>query len=127
MPPIGGALYFLRPGTLKLPLFEGLPVVGGARRTVLDVALYATNAAILVWGLTAPAVGPEHLWPLVVTLPLMGITDRTLFLVHRSEHYLSLVICLLFAEHWIAGSKFVWMAECGGGRRRRSSTTTSPP
>src|SRR6476619_480583 len=37
LPPIGGALYFLRPGTTKLPVFEGAAIVGGSRRTWLDV------------------------------------------------------------------------------------------
>ncbi len=36
--PMGGFLYFLRPGTTKLPLFPGSPVFGGIRRTGLDVA-----------------------------------------------------------------------------------------
>src|SRR5207253_9067071 len=47
VPPVGGALYFLRPGTTKLPVFEGLPIIGGYRRTWLDVALYAANAALV--------------------------------------------------------------------------------
>src|SRR5690606_7939783 len=42
-PPFGGMLHFLRPGTTKLPLFPGLPVLGGIRRTGLDVALYAAT------------------------------------------------------------------------------------
>ena len=33
VPPVGGFLYFLRPGTTKLPLFPALPVLGGTRRT----------------------------------------------------------------------------------------------
>ena len=32
-PPIGGFLHFLRPGTTKLPLFQGMPLFGGIRRT----------------------------------------------------------------------------------------------
>src|SRR5688572_22275627 len=27
-PPIGGFLHFLRPGTTKLPVFQGIPVIG---------------------------------------------------------------------------------------------------
>ena len=34
-PPLGGFLHFLRPGTTKLPLFPGLPVFGGIRRSWL--------------------------------------------------------------------------------------------
>ena len=32
-PPVGGALYFLRPGTTKRPLFVNLPILGGHQRT----------------------------------------------------------------------------------------------
>jgi len=32
-PPIGGFLYFLRPGTTKLPLFPRAPILGGTTRT----------------------------------------------------------------------------------------------
>lgn len=110
VPPVGGALYFLRPGTTKLPLLRALPLLGGHRRTVVDVALYAATISVLAWALWSPQLQPRHLWPLLVLLPTMGLLDKTLFLVFRSEHYLSVVICLLFASDWIAGSKIVWMA-----------------
>ncbi len=48
LPPIGGFLYFLRPGTTKLPLFPGVPLIGGDRRTVVDVLLYAALLVALV-------------------------------------------------------------------------------
>ena len=42
MPPIGGILYWLRPGTIRLPPFpERVPLTRGSTRTLLDVALYA--------------------------------------------------------------------------------------
>lgn len=109
VPPIGGALYFLLPGTTKLPLIPGLPLVGGHRRTVLDVVLYGATLGVLGWALTSAAVTSEHLVPLVVLVPAMALGDKTLFLVFRSEHYWSVAIVLLFAD-WIAGAKVVWMA-----------------
>ena len=33
-PPVGGFLYFLRPGTTKLPLFEAIPILGGRAQTL---------------------------------------------------------------------------------------------
>src|SRR5689334_6805544 len=54
-PPLGGFLYFLRPGTTKLPLAPRLPLLGGTRRTWLDAALYLVLVAALVRALTAPA------------------------------------------------------------------------
>ncbi|MSZ77776.1 MAG: DUF3556 domain-containing protein, partial [Actinobacteria bacterium] len=41
-PPIGAILYWLRPGTIRLPPWpEVVPLTRGDRRTGLDVALYA--------------------------------------------------------------------------------------
>ena len=110
LPPLGGLLYFLRPGTTKLPLIEGVPLLGGPRRTVVDVALYAATVGVLGHALQSNIVSDQHLLGLLVLVPLMGLLDKTLFLVFRSEHYLSLVVCLLAGADWIAGSKLVWMA-----------------
>ena len=109
-PPIGGALYFLRPGTTKRPLFEGVPIIGGHRRTWLDVALYAANAGALLRALVAPQLGPSELMPIVVLLPLCAVVDRTLFLVARGEHYYTMILCFAFAGNWIAGAKAVQLA-----------------
>src|SRR5689334_17159334 len=78
MPPVGGALYFLRPGTTKLPLFPGAPLIGRDTRSLLDVGLYFLLLAALVRGLIAPALGPAELLPLVVLLPVLGVLDKTL-------------------------------------------------
>ncbi len=110
LPPIGGFLYFLRPGTTKRSLFPALPVLGGHRRSWLDVALYAALQVSLVRALIAPTLEPAMLWPLVVLLPLLGVMDQTIFLAARAEHYLTTVLCFLFAGNWIAGAKAVQLA-----------------
>jgi hypothetical protein len=110
LPPMGASLYFLRPGTTKLPLFLGAPVIGDDTRSWLDVGVYATGLFVLTAALVSPAVTPWHLVPLLFLVPAMGVLDKTLFLVHRSEHYLSVVVCLLFSQWWIEGAKWVWMA-----------------
>jgi hypothetical protein len=109
-PPVGGVLYFCRPGTIKAPFFPGLPVLGGDRRTVLDVALYVAHYAFLGRALIAPVIGPWHLVPTLVLLPLLGIADKTLFLSARAEHYGAAMVCFLFAGDWIAGVKVLWVA-----------------
>jgi len=112
-PPIGGFLHFLRPGTTKLPLFRGIPVVGGIRRTWLDVALYAVNLLLLLRALVAPEITPELLWPSCILIPLLGITDKTLFLAARAEHYWVALVCLAVASQqalWIPACKAIW---CG--------------
>src|SRR5262245_40560656 len=77
-PPLGGFLHFLRPGTTKLSLVPGLPLLGGIRRSWLDVALYAANQLLLLRALVAPELTPALLWPSVVLIPLMGLGDKTL-------------------------------------------------
>jgi len=109
-PPLGGALHFLRPGTTKRPLFEGLPILGGHRRTWLDVALYLACVIALVGALVSPALGPAQLVPIVVLVPILGVADKTLFLALRAEHYLTTALCFLFAGNWIAGAKAVQLA-----------------
>jgi hypothetical protein len=112
-PPIGGFLHFLRPGTTKLPLFPGLPVLGGTRRTRLDAALYAANQLFLLRALLAPEVGPQLLLPSFALIPLLGVTDKTLFLAARAEHYYVVLVCLTVASGnalWISACKVVWGA-----------------
>ena len=62
-PMTGGFRYFLRPGTTKLPLFPGVPIIGNPLRNWLDVALYSANQLLLVRALVAPEVTPELLMP----------------------------------------------------------------
>lgn len=110
-PPIGGAPYFLRPGTIKAPLFPNVPLVGGHIRTRLDVLLYVALLGVLMWGLVSPAVDPyRHVLPAVLLILAFGVLDTTVFLATRAEHYLTAAVCLLFVEDWIAGTKWVWAA-----------------
>lgn len=107
-PPVAAFLHFLRPGTTKMPLFPGIAVFGEMRRGWLDVLLYAAHCAFLVRALVAPTLMLEHLLPTVILLPLLGLTDKTIFLAARAEHYFSALVCFLFADDWMAGSKVVW-------------------
>jgi hypothetical protein len=110
-PPLGGFLHFLRPGTTKLPLFPGLPLVGGIRRTWLDVALYAANQLFLLRALLAPEVTPALMLPSAILIPLMGVSDKTLFLAARAEHYWVALVCLVVAHAnalWLSACKVVW-------------------
>lgn len=109
-PPIGGILYFARPGTLKLPLFKKLPLLGGEQRSWLDVLLYLAHLGFLLRALLAPEVTPALLWPTVVLLPLLGLMDRTIFLAARAEHYYIAMLCFLFPSEALAANKWVWWA-----------------
>lgn len=109
-PPLGGFLYFLRPGTTKLALFPGLPVIGGVRRTWLDVVVYLALVLSLVRALVAAEIDLALLLPIVVLVGVVGILDRTLFLVLRSEHYWTTTVCFAAGGNWIAGAKAVQLA-----------------
>ncbi len=109
-PPFGGPLYFCRPGTIKAPLIPGFPLLGGSRRTVLDVLLYTAHMGFLFRALLAPELSIDLLLPTLILLPLLGVADKTLFLASRAEHYYTALVCFMFAGDWIAGSKLVWVA-----------------
>lgn len=111
MPPMGGILYFLRPGTTKMPFFPGVPLIGTIKRTVLDVAIYVLYLISLFRILVAPALTIDLLLPTLILLPLAGILDKTIYLISRAEHYFAALVCFAFLNSgtdWIAGSKLVW-------------------
>jgi Transmembrane protein of unknown function (DUF3556) len=95
-PWFGGFRHFLRPGTTKLPPFPKLPLLGGNTRSWLDVAIYAANQLFLLHALIAPELTFELLLPNVILIPLMGFTDKTLFLAARAEHYYVALTCIAF-------------------------------
>ncbi|MGB5192470.1 MAG: DUF3556 domain-containing protein [Polyangiales bacterium] len=108
-PPFGGALYFCRPGTTKVPFFPGLPILGGYTRTVLDVALYVAHMGFLFRALVAPELTVDLIAPTIVLLPLLGITDKAIFLASRAEHYYTALVCFMFVGDWLPASKWVWV------------------
>jgi hypothetical protein len=110
LPPVGGFLYFARPGTTKLPVRGGLSLLGGTRRSLLDVALYLVLIGALLWALSAPHIDAQLLWLIAAVLPLAALRDRTLFLAFRGEHYWTTLMCFVLAHDWIAGAKCVQLA-----------------
>lgn len=109
-PPFTAFLYHLRPGTTKLPLFPGVPLIGGTRRTILDSALYAAFVGSLFYALVQPEILSIHLIPIVVLLPLCALGDRMIFLSARGEHHFAMIVVFLFAGNWIAASKWIQLA-----------------
>ncbi|HLK40394.1 MAG TPA: DUF3556 domain-containing protein [Polyangiaceae bacterium] len=110
LPPIGGALYFLWPGTTKLPLVPGLPLLGGRQRGPVDVALYLSVVGFAVHALASPEPSFTDFVGLAALVPLLGIADKTVFLAARAEHYWVTIVCFAFAGNWIAGAKAVELA-----------------
>lgn len=109
-PPLGGALYFARPGTTKRALWPRLPVLGGVRRSWLDVALYLGVVGALVVALSSAAPPRELLVAIVIGVAVLGVADRTTFLAFRSEHYWVTLVVLVAARDPIAGAQAVQLA-----------------
>jgi hypothetical protein len=106
-PMIGGVLYWLRPGTTRLPPWpEKVPGTGGTTRTWFDVALYAGLIAAAVFLLvsdgvdagigTAGRLDPVAVGVLLGVLALLGLRDKVPFLAARAEIYGNLMIVFLF-------------------------------
>ena len=124
LPPFGGILYALRRGTLKLPLFPNAPLIGGQKRGILDVSLYGGLLIALVMCLSSPQLEMGALVAVVGVTVLLGVMDRTLFLMARGEHYWVTSVCFLWAMSvgsttdsvtsetpaWIGGAMMVQLA-----------------
>ncbi|MEU4997843.1 DUF3556 domain-containing protein [Streptomyces sp. NPDC021622] len=124
-PPIGSILYWLRPGTIRLPPWpDKVPLTRGDRRTAVDVLLYA---AVLASGgllLSRPGDGtgiadfghvglvePLAALPLIVSLAVLGLRDKTVFLAARAEQYgLSLLLFFFPYNDQFIGFELVMLA-----------------
>ena len=108
VPMLGNIRYWLRPGTIRMaPWGRRVPLTGGDERTAADVLLYVAVLASLVVPLVVHAdpvtqlpagTGPQELvpplafLPILVTMPLMGLRDKVIFLAARSEQYLPIML-----------------------------------
>ncbi|HEY2407116.1 MAG TPA: DUF3556 domain-containing protein [Polyangiaceae bacterium] len=110
LPPIGGALYFLRPGTTKLPVFEGAPLIGGSTRSWLDVVLYAASVVLVIVSLVSPHPGGAVLVAIAVLVPLLALLDKTLFLALRGEHFWTTLMVFVLAADFVPGAKAIQAA-----------------
>ncbi|MEJ7788392.1 MAG: DUF3556 domain-containing protein [Thermoleophilaceae bacterium] len=133
-PMIGGILYWLRPGTVRLPPWPGrVPFTRGTRRTVLDVALYAGVLAAGVYllvsdGEPVAASGAGRLDPVAIgvalgLLAVLGLRDRVSFLAARPEVYGFLLLVFLFPiENLVVASQVVlfciWWGAAGSKLNR---------
>ena len=109
-PPFTAFIHYLWPGTMKMPLFPGVPLIGGTRRTILDVALYAAFVVSILHALIQPELRAVHFLPIVVLLPICALGDRMVFLTARGEHHFAMVVCFFLAGEWIAASNWVQLA-----------------
>lgn len=108
VPMVGNIRYWLRTGTIRMaPWGRHVPGTGGDTRTPLDVALFVAVLACLVYPLVVTAepvtavpagTGPQELIPpiafvpILVSMTLMGLRDKVVFLAGRSEQYLPIML-----------------------------------
>ena len=110
-PMIGGVLYWLRPGTTRLPPWpEKVPGTRGTTRTWLDIGLYAGLLAAALYLLISPGADATAPWAdgtvsllypaavgvLLAFLAALGLRDKVPFLAARAEIYGTLAIVFLF-------------------------------
>ena len=107
VPPLGGVTYFLRPNTIKVPLFPGLPIIGRDQRTIIDALLYLCLLYFLVKVCIASAITPDVVLPVLVMLPVCGLLDRTIFLAARADIFFPMIVCFMFPEQTGHGLKLI--------------------
>lgn len=108
-PMMGGALYWLRPGTIRLPPWPGkVPLTTGDTRSVFDVAVYSAILVLILVTLGLPGVhsdsideaipsnnglvAPSLMIVLAVLLIVIGLRDKVIFIAARGEQYLPAVV-----------------------------------
>jgi hypothetical protein len=123
-PPMGSILYWLRPGTIRLPPWPGrVPMTKGSNRTAVDVLLYGVLVVLLAIALVSDGSGPIpalhsvigvlprwHTIAILSVLAVLGLRDKIIFLAARGEVYTPLALVFLFSGADIAiGAKVVFM------------------
>src|ERR1700760_3194987 len=123
-PPMGSILYWLRPGTIRLPPWpKRVPLTKGNDRTPFDALLYGILLGLLVLGLVSDGSGPIPAlgtaigivprWQTVAILTVLaviGLRDKVIFLAARGEVYGPLALVFLFAgADIVIGAKVVFM------------------
>ncbi|MFD9669701.1 DUF3556 domain-containing protein [Rhodococcus sp. NPDC059968] len=134
-PMTGGILYWLRPGTIRLPPWPGkVPFTSGDSRTIFDVALYAAiliNVSVVlalpgVHTASIDAAVPNNsglvqsalLIPLIILLVALGLRDKVVFLAARSEQYIPAMVffvALPFVDMIVALKLLIVVVWVGAG------------
>lgn len=109
-PPMGSILYWLRPGTIRLPPWPTrVPLTRGTARTPFDALLYGALLVVLIVALFSDGTGPIpvldttvgvlpmwQIWTILGLLAVAGLRDKVIFLAARGEVYASFTVAFLF-------------------------------
>jgi hypothetical protein len=110
-PPLGSALYWLRPKTVRLPPWPTrVPLTKGTSRTPFEVLLYAALLIALLFALFSDGTGPIPelntevgvlpTWQIATILGILavlGLRDKVIFLAARGEVYAPLAAAFLLS------------------------------
>jgi Transmembrane protein of unknown function (DUF3556) len=110
-PPMGSILYWLRPGTIRLPPWPNrIPLTKGDSRTPVDACLYGALLVLLCIAIFSDGTGPIpalkttvgvlpswQIWAVLGVLAVLGLRDKVIFLAARGEVYASITVAFLFA------------------------------
>ena len=123
-PPIGSPLYWLRPGTVRLPPWpHRVPLTKGNNRTPFDALLYGLLLVLLSIALVSDGSGPIPTlhtvigillrWQTIAILSVLAVIslrDKIIFLAARGEVYAPLALVFLFSgADMVIGAKVVFM------------------
>jgi Transmembrane protein of unknown function (DUF3556) len=123
-PPLGSILYWLRPGTIRLPPWPNrIPLTKGDERGPVDALLYGALLVMLVIAIFSDGTGPVpalgtavgvlpswQIWAVLGVLAVLGLRDKVIFLAARGEVYASFTVAFLFTGYgvdMILGAKLV--------------------
>src|SRR3954452_753831 len=114
LPPIGGIIYWLRPGTVRLPPWpDRVPLTRGTRRSLLDVVLYVgvLGSAVYLLFWDGSRLDPAAIAVLLGFLVLLGLRDKVSFLAARPEIYGPFLVIFMFPLHnMIVAAQFVFLS-----------------
>ena len=123
-PPMGSMLYWLRPGTIRLPPWpDRVPLTKGNNRTPFDALLYGALLVLLAIALVSDGSGPIPAlhnaigvlpgWQTVAILSVLAVIslrDKIIFLAARAEVYAPLALVFVFSgADTVVGAKVVFM------------------
>lgn len=148
-PMTGGALFWARPGTIRLRPWKWVPLTEGDRRTGFDVLLYLGLLGSLALGMVLPGtsstslsealpantsglVEPALMVVIAALLVLNGLRDKTVFLAARGEQYLPAIVFsafLPFLDMIVALKLLIVVVWIGAGVSKfgRHFTNVVPP
>jgi len=114
-PPMGSILYWLRPGTIRLPPWPArIPFTKGDNRTPFDALLYGALVVVLLIAIFSDGTGPRpglgtevgvlplwQIWAVLGLLAVLGLRDKVIFLAARGEVYASFTVAFLFVGYGV--------------------------